>query len=125
MEGPIPYASRKGPRLSTMPPEFWTPNDWITSRRLRHQREVAIRNAARKGRNPANVAQQYPEGLFWPRTPRRNQDMVNALNASRILWQIEDVVGPDVDIFVDGNGTVWAEDPDIGMYVRTRVAVAT
>jgi len=104
-------------RLSTTPPEFWTPNDWMTSRRLRHQRQLSIQNALRRGRNPAGVAQKYPEGPFWPRTPRRNQDMLDRMNDTRIIWEIRDLLGPDAAIFSGRDGTILALDPHTGQLV--------
>jgi hypothetical protein len=104
-------------RLSITPPEFWRPKDWSTSRRLRHQRQISIQNAVRRGRNPASVAQKYPEGPFWPRTPRRNLDMLDYINDARVLWAIEDMFGPGADLFQAEDGTILTWHPYTGMLV--------
>ena len=101
-------------RLSTTPPEFWRPKDWITSRRLRHQRQISIQNAVRKGGNPARVAQKYPEGPFWPRTPQWNEDILNDMNDARIIREAEEILFPGMQIFQDENGILCTVHPDTG-----------
>ncbi|KAJ9192000.1 hypothetical protein DTO164E3_8571 [Paecilomyces variotii] len=59
-------------RISTTPPEFWSRKDWMESRRLRAKRGQSIWRAARQGRRLGTATRNYPEGPFWPQTPRYN-----------------------------------------------------
>ena len=60
------------------------------------------------------IVDQYPEGKFWPRTPRYNRGWRDVIMDDRLVQWIRDILGPDVEIFPDANGEIWVSDPFTG-----------
>ncbi|PGH23643.1 hypothetical protein AJ80_02249 [Polytolypa hystricis UAMH7299] len=59
-------------RLSTTPPEYWTRHDIMLSRRLRHERLVAMEKCLKRGHSTVDAARfKYASGPFWPNTLAR------------------------------------------------------
>lgn len=110
---------RAAHRLGNTPPEMWSRKDWMLSRRLRHLRQVAIKEAIKKGKNPEVVDVKYPESIFWPWTPfnieQRKQEYIDRRTFETIARRI----GEDFQVYEDWTG-VYAVNPYTGEQHKLR-----
>lgn len=63
------------------------------------------------------AVESFPEGEFWPRTPRYNRDWRATVMDNRLEEGVRDILGPGVEIFYDVDGEVLVVDPFTGEVV--------
>ncbi|WEW57855.1 hypothetical protein PRK78_003322 [Emydomyces testavorans] len=97
-------------RISSTPPEFWSPKDRMESRRQRFLRQRALERAAKRGQSMARVKWNYPEGKYWPMTPRFDQSFLDDVYEER--WQREVIKS------IEAAGCIfWGRDEDGRMII--------
>jgi hypothetical protein len=69
------------------------------------------------------VVEKFPEGEFWPRTPRYNRGWRDMVMDSRLVERVKDILGPDVGILYDVDGEVFVVDPFTGQIVPAHLYV--
>ncbi|KAK2762631.1 hypothetical protein FQN54_000804 [Arachnomyces sp. PD_36] len=106
-------------RLARTPPEFWRPKDWTDSRRLRSRRQIALRKAERAGggHKVRRVVEKFPEGRFWPRTPRYDRAWRGDVVDNRLVGVVRDILGDGVEVLYDEEGEIMVVDPFTGEVV--------
>ena len=58
--------------------------------------------------------ERFPEGEFWPRTPKYDRGWRDMVMDHRLLEQVRDILGPDVELLHDVDGEVLVVDPLTG-----------
>lgn len=67
----------------------------MLSRRLRHERLVAIEKAHRDGHSSVDVQFKYPSGPFWPNTPAPDFEMKRVYEVQRGVEGLQKEFGWD------------------------------
>ncbi|EAS35490.3 uncharacterized protein CIMG_00844 [Coccidioides immitis RS] len=107
-------------RIGRTPPEFWSNRDWVESRRQRFLREQALQRASKQGLSEASVRIEFPEGRYWPYTPKFDQGFVDHVLDNRWRRYVDQsaceqlqAAGYEVGIDEYGRIVYWLPPPHV------------